>query len=291
MSLKADYADQCYFSIPEELILEIFFHLNLVQLKLSPSKNLNFTVFRTISCVSKEWQRIVTQFINKEIGVMKETVYQNIAFGSEKWAQYFGKGVADGDSIKEELLSLPDNMMGILKSSCQLFRGKRIMDSHMLVRIPQMINGKPFNLNTLGELAKNYFPQNLTGYLYIDDSVVHELGNKLVDKSYWVLMIKEMLLDSRTQSISKHKALAMDFAKKTFVPYEIPTTLEAVACIFAQYISTKERLFDWQFFTHCSDTVNEGNPVMVGGFVEEGLRIQEDWSGNGIIGLAPLWRL
>jgi len=294
MSLKADCAGQCYFAIPEELILQIFFHLNPLQIKLIPSKKLNMTIFLTISCVSKEWQRIATQFMNKEIGVMKEAVYQNIAFGSEKWAQCFAQGVAEGDSIKEELLSLPDNIMGILKSSCQVFPKERIMDSHLLVRIPKMINGKPFNLNTLRELANNYFSENL-GSLCIDDSVVHEIGNKSVEKSYWVLMTKKMFTDNITQGISKHKTLVTvvaNLAKKTLVPYELPSTLEVVACIFAQYISSKTPLFDSLFFTHCSDTVNEGNPVMVGNF-GGGLLIgqENDWSSNGIIALAPLWRI
>ena len=62
----------------------------------------------------------------------------------------------------KEFESLPPDIGRLLKSSCPAFPGKRVIETHMLVRLP-----KGFTLNTLGMLAKKYFPQNPDGYGYI----------------------------------------------------------------------------------------------------------------------------
>ncbi len=75
--------------IPDELVLEVFSHLNLATLS-------------TICCVSKQWKQLAKKPI-----VWKIAIYNEIAFGNSKWAKYFGKDVIKNEDIKEEFSSLP----------------------------------------------------------------------------------------------------------------------------------------------------------------------------------------
>ncbi len=76
-------------SLPDELVLEVFSHLNLATLG-------------TICCVSKEWKRLASEPI-----LWKIAIYREIAFGNDKWAQCFGKDIVKDEDSKEEFSSLP----------------------------------------------------------------------------------------------------------------------------------------------------------------------------------------
>ena len=69
--------------LPKELVLEIFFHLNLP---------VNLPALGTLCCVSKQWKQIAKE-------VCKNVIYRSIAFGNDKWARYFGKEVVDGNIV------------------------------------------------------------------------------------------------------------------------------------------------------------------------------------------------
>src|SRR3984957_19121861 len=132
--------------LPNELILEIFSLLNVVTLEKSCE-------------VSKTWKELANDPI-----VCKKLVYREIAFSNENWVLCFGKDIVKDEDKKEEFSSLPGNILEILKSPCPIFSGKKVIDTHMLVRIPKTINSQLLTLNSLGQLAKRYFPNNTTGY-------------------------------------------------------------------------------------------------------------------------------
>ena len=69
------------------------------------------------------------------------------AFGKEKWEEYFGDvGVEP---------ALPPNILEILSSPCPFWPGKKVEETHLLVLIPEKVNGKPLTLKTLGELVQH----------------------------------------------------------------------------------------------------------------------------------------
>src|ERR1700730_1343622 len=90
-------------AIPEELVLQIFSHLNLASLGASCQ-------------VRREWNRIA-----KDPYVWKMVVCGDVAFSSKKWAQYTGNEIIKGEDISEEFSSLPENIVEILKSPCPAF--------------------------------------------------------------------------------------------------------------------------------------------------------------------------
>src|ERR1700722_18043860 len=99
-----------------------------------------------------------------------------------------------------------------------VFPGKSAKDSLMLVRLPKTLNGQ-LTLKSLGELAKRYFQDSDTGYRFIWPAITHELENKSIDKSRWVLMTKDALPRSRGISYAKQKDIVDDLAKKALIGY------------------------------------------------------------------------
>ena len=262
--------------LSEELILKIFSHLDLASLG-------------AVSRVNKEWQTIAN-----EPHLWKRAIYKEIACTSETLAKCCGEKVIEGEDQQEEWHSLPRNIAEILKGPCPVFPKKRVIDTHILVHIPKTINGEPLTLNSLGLLAKKYFPETEKGYRYFGDLIVNQLGNDPIDESRWVLMTKDVIPGSRKQSYVKQKAMIAAIADKALVPYEVPQVLEVAFCVLAHYFKCKERLLsdDPWTYTRCQESIQTAfghYPVVVGGFVPAGLHILDyyffDYDINGVVAL------
>jgi hypothetical protein len=66
----------------------------------------------------------------------------------------------------------------------------------------------------------------------------------------------------------------MNLAKRSGIPYEIPTTPQAITCILAEYFRSKTRLFSDNplTYTRCQEKV-QGYHLVVGGFAPAGLDV------------------
>ena len=91
--------------------------------------------------------------------IAKDEVYASIpsiAFGKAEWWKYFGYiGVEP---------PLPINIEEILNEPCSFWPGKKVKETHLLVLIPNTVNGKAFTMNYLGELIRSQsldIPQNM----------------------------------------------------------------------------------------------------------------------------------
>src|SRR5690606_23386554 len=124
------------------------------------------------------------------------------------------------------------------------------------------------------ELAKKYFPSNAQGYKSIGLAIADRLGNKGADESVWLLMTAMSVDGTKNKNYSKQQDIVAELAETTRVPYEIPTTLEALTCILAEYFRSGKRLFSNGplAFTHCQNNI-EGSRVVVGNFAPDGLHI------------------
>jgi hypothetical protein len=168
-------------------------------------------------------------------------------------------------------------MATILDSPCPFWRDQLVKDTHLLVLIPAIVGGVPFTLNQLGELIKR--PKNgghSTKYSFYGNLVKTQIGEASPPRSYWVLMTRDVLPDSRSQTYDAQKALVAAYASKLGLPYEMPHALEAAAAILLHHAREGERLFGdapWTY-TRCQDKVDENRyPVVVGGFSSRGLRV------------------
>lgn len=252
---------------PAFIILEIFSYLNLNELGKS-------------SCVSKKWRETLVN--SKATNLWKAAIYHDFAFSSKNWAK-LDKNIVKGVDFREEMLSLPDDIVQQLRLSHNAFPGENLRKSHVLVIMP-----KGLTIKKLGELAKKYFPNNGGGYRYIYGPILNEL-NKPTKKSVWLLHKNDVIDKTRGKSFNDQEIEVMNLAKKSGVPYEIPTTPQTIACILAEYSRSQTRLFNddpWTY-TRCQEKV-QGYHVLVGGFALAGLCVFNNYYAYDDIGVAAL---
>ena len=191
---------------------------------------------------------------------MREELSQ-IWFGKAKWERFFGDvGVEP---------PLPKDIVEVLKSPCPYWGGKRIEETHMLVLIPQTVNGRPLTLNMLQELIQS--PQgggSATQYGGYNSNVKNEHGDQSVSKSYWALITKDVLPNSRNKTYAEQQALIKG-------PYAVPGALETATGILMHHAQTAERLYsdNPQTYTRCQETLSNGYRVVVGSFGSSGLGV------------------
>jgi hypothetical protein len=190
------------------------------------------------------------------------------SFGASAWQQYFGEVGPAPD--------LPSNIDDILGSACPFWSGRKIRETHLLVLIPATVDGAPFTLDLLGELVKR--PKNgghKTQYSYYDSRVQAQLGATSPQASYWLLMTRDVLPESRRKTYANNKELVADHARRTSLPYDLPKAVEAATAILTHHVRNGEQLYGdnpWTF-TRCQEwIVRESNrhPVVVGGFESSG---------------------
>jgi F-box-like len=266
---------------PKEIMHEIFSYLNAEELAKCLQVNKNWKVLANHEAL---WNAPTS------------TLPKN-AFGKKQWAKYFG------DIGKAPPLS--KSIHKILKSPCPFWPEKKVEETHMLVLIPETVNGKPLNLITLGKLVKapkvvvkySHFQLSLrkrdTQYEYIWDAVINEHGHQTTAKSHWVLMTKDVIKGSRNKSYTDQQALIAAFAKRTEINYEIPNVLDTAICIFMYYIHFGERLFytanDQRIFTHCRETSSGRQvQVVVGGLSPAGLFVCGHSSFSDCVGVVAV---
>ena len=183
------------------------------------------------------------------------------------WQQYFGDVGATPP--------LPDGIEEILNSPCPFWEGKQVRETHLLALIPAQVAGQPLTLDYLGELIQS--PQwggHATKYRYYWDGVREAIGSQISGSSYWVLMTKDVLPESRAKSYADQYALVADQARRTGLAYEVPGALEAAIVVLLHYARSGERLYSDNPWTYTSCWEKVGNfQLAVGGFSSGGLSV------------------
>jgi hypothetical protein len=104
------------------------------------------------------------------------------------------------------------------------------------------------------------------------------MGAESPPRSYWVLMTRDVLPDSRSKTYEAQKEMVAAHASRERVPYALPSVLEAATAILMHHALEGERLFGdhpWTY-TRCPEVVHGRDSAVVGGFESSGLGI-----GNG----------
>lgn len=250
--------------------------------------------FIACNLVYKKWNEFIRE--DKENFLWNAIIKREFAFGKEKWEKYLGE--------VGEAPPLPNNIFEILKSPCQAFPGKSVAMTHVLTLIPQRVNEKPLTLRSIENLVKKPKQGNKTNFGFIWNRVKSQHGNKQVNESYWVLMTKDVLRDSRDNKYSQKGSIARsamvdELSKKTDGKYQIPKLLEATVCIFTKYVENGTYLFNTnpRTYIYCKEKHavfgrwNGGlHPLVIGDFDQKGLCISLscsdiDWSYFGVAAL------
>src|SRR5205823_2200245 len=105
----------------------------------------------------------------------------------------------------------------ILSSPCPFIEGKQISETHVLVLIPKTVNGTPLTLNTLDSLVKAPKQGTATVYDQFWPPAQRQYGDVGIEKSYWLLMTRDVLEGSRGKFYDGQIA---SYAQKAQAPYE-----------------------------------------------------------------------
>ena len=244
--------------------------------------DVNFKELRNCSLVDKKWNQVTNDPM-----LVKKTIYEGFCFNPSHWNEFCGAGTVSHDEIAKAYASLPKDILEILKND---YNGKKVIDTHMLVWIPETIKGKPLTIDTFGALLKEKqeFSNSATGYGYIPNSIIQQEGNKPI-KCGWVLMTTDVIPGSRNKSFADQELLVESLNKNGQTGYRVPKMAEAIVCIAAEYLRSKKRLFsnDPSTYTRCQENV-QGFQIIVGYFKEYGLDVDKNHDDDDDIGVAAL---
>jgi|GEM_PF-6180243 len=203
----------------------------------------------------------VRAVVAKQLGA-PSVQHPSSAFGKAEWERYFGDiGIEP---------ALPANITEILKSPCPYWPSKSIEDTHLLMLIPKTVNGKSFTLNSLRELIQR--PQgggqatNYQNYYDVYPETKKELGGQGIPASYWALITKDVIPNSRNKNYAEQQALIKG-------PYAVPGALEISTGILMHHAKTGEKLYPEHpnTYTRCQEKLSKGCRVVVGSFGSSGL--------------------
>ncbi|MFI0434897.1 MAG: F-box protein [Parachlamydiaceae bacterium] len=207
--------------IPDGLVLEVFSYLNIDGIG---------------ACrrVSEAWKKLANNPI-----LLKRVYYREIAFGIDKWAEYFGENAVKDEDKEEEFSSCP------LKAFIQdcikfkrIFPRKRTRDCLMLVWLPKTLNGG-LTLNTVIELAKKYLPPSYSANESIKADIIRHLGDQSIAKSQWVVMTQDLLPGTiGANGNEQKKQVLRHIFEQRLIGYKIPPILPATVCILSRYIES-----------------------------------------------------
>ena len=229
------------------------------------------------------------------------------AVGSSLWAPFFGNAGKDpslslGDAVigksvwdryygnVGKVSSLPSGIDQILDSPCPFWEGKQVRDTHLLVLIPKRVSGQALTLDYLGELIKS--PQGEGHATKYREYYAGDIGSQSPGRSYWVLMTKDVLPESRNKGYEDQRKLVADHAKHTGLGYKMPGVLEAAVVMLLHHVRSGERLYgdnSWAY-TRCREKVYDFHRV-VGGFSSGGLNVDDNCNffyGYDDVGVAGL---
>ena len=160
------------------------------------------------------------------------SIYPADTFGAKQWSELLGADVGEEPP-------LPLGIHKILKSYCPFDSSKlglgsnskwgpKVEKTHMFVLIPKTINGKPLTLETLGELVQSKFPYIVKGI----EPYYHLLNEAESDRSYWALITKDIIRESRKMCYFDQKKRV---EKKGKQQYQVPRVIEVAVCIFTEF--------------------------------------------------------
>ncbi len=235
---------QLFQQLPEEAVLEIFSYLNRAELA-------------KCCLVSRAWRQLA-----KDDQLWLDLKIKDSIFGAQDCKKYFGE-------ITKPVPPLPDNYKRILFSPDPDFPEQRTMENWMFLLMPEEIDGKPLNLETMEQLIVSKKIHKVV-YRFISGETLKRDKKIPVEKSYWILKRKNIVPNSKEKSFEAQEKLVQNYRANA----KVPTAREEVFFNFAVYAKFGERPYGdnpWAY-GRCVDIV-EGGHVTVGGFSPSGLDV------------------
>lgn len=180
--------------------------------------------------------------------------FRDVFFGEREWKAHYGD--------VPPAPPLPLDIDKIFHGPCPIHPGRTMMDTHMLVYLPVMVDGRPLTLKLLRELPK-------TSVNLSTRPEFESLGDQVVEAG-WVMMSNHSILASKGLGLDKQQTTITDLAKRASANYVFPRALDVTVCILARIALSQmypfcDTLIRCQEEIHANihDTLIEGH-VLVG---------------------------
>lgn len=230
---------------------------------------LDFRKMSSCAFVCKEWNQAVN-----DPSLIKENIFQKFSFSPLHWNEFYGADTISDEEVETARYLLKPHIFEILKSTSPAFPKKRIMDTHMLVWIPEKIKGKIVTILSFGELQR---------YQYIWSKILEEMA-ELTIESGWVLMTTNILPDSTNKFYDEQQSYVESLNINNNVSWRVPKLAEAIVCISAKYLKRGNDNRYKDIYTRAQERVG-GFQLLVGDFNTSGLYIGSGNSKCNFIGV------
>ena len=222
--------------------------------------------------------------INRGVSCCRKLeVAKVMAFGASDWKKYFKVDVGKEPPLPPDIEAILNSEAPFLLEDEQA--RQRVRDNHLLTLIPAKVNGEPFTLDKLSSLIQPHFPDNnkqelgdnSRGFHYYSEYLTSAQRIKPLSRSsYWLLLPKTILKDSRNKTYSDREDMVSRYQS---VGYRLPHVLEVATALLSHYVKCGERLYVrnssqmYLTFTACLELDEDGDPFYVGGFESSGLDV------------------
>lgn len=215
-------------------------------------------------------------------------VVPSMAFGAAEWRKYFGDVGAEPP--------LPPNIEQILSRPCPFTpplgrsqwspfgSGKTIRDTHLLVLVPQTVNGRPLTLQLLGELVQKPLQGHASKYGCF---LLGKYTDPPASRSRWALVTRDVVEGSRNKSYKDQQAVLASYSQNTGMPYVVPRVLDATTAIFMEHARSGIKLYGKSPYTlaRCQEKYDANGQLVVGGFSASGLHVSHDFYASENVGV------
>lgn len=239
-------------TLPNEIILNILSFLEYNDLEITGK-------------VSSVW-KVLSEILIRKAASLKT---RRLAFGRNAWKLI-------GDSGVEPPLSR--KIDEIMNRTCPFWPEKKISETHMLVLLPKTMNRKTMTFNQLNELELET-KDNRNISISTTDTIKNLFGSVPIENSRWVLISKEIIPGTLNENYCVQVKKIDDIAKKTGLPYSMPSFLETVLCTVSDLVKPDESyslfggLEKYQF-TRCKSEPLIPFDIRVGDVCNNGFLVQ-----------------
>lgn len=227
-------------------------------------------------CTPEE-KKIFKTLVNTELG-KAVFLLGSTFFGKREWETHIGD--------VGEVPPLPENIIEILQEPSRV-EGKNRSEAEMLVLIPKTVDGKPYTINLAGEIFQHPKQGKGTKYQTYHDLIQEVHGDIPVKESYWVLISKDILTESKGKTRDEQIAMASESNGQ-----RAPKLIEAITSVFMSFVCKDSIVFGTNpfIFTCCQEEPINKCKLCVGCFDSSGLFVTPN-SNLVTVGVAPVFEL
>ena len=115
----------------------------------------------------------------------------------------------------------------------------QVRETHLLILIPKTINGEALTLNSLRKLIKSPkkgFESKFAHNWGNTDEVLKKFGDIPINESYWALITKDVVPNSRCLTFGAQEKLLTE-------SYRVPKLIEIAVCVFLYRVREGDFLY------------------------------------------------